>query len=38
MGIFEILFKKTQKEEKFIQPSNQQEKHRVLTDEWEAVP
>ncbi len=38
MGIFERLFKKTQKEEKIDQPSNQQEKQRVLTDEWEAVP
>ena len=29
---------KTQKEEKIDQPSNQQEKQRMLTDEWEAVP
>ena len=38
MGIFERLFKKTQKEEEIVQPSNQQEKQRMLTDEWEAVP
>lgn len=38
MGIFEILFKKTQKEGKILQQSKQQEKTSVLTDEWEAIP